>query len=189
MNSGCSTDTTTSQETSVNKTTNQSDESTQAGKEKGEKKEIEKEPFQEGKFVLDEETLAIGANGKLTYIPFALGTQKAEIISKWGKPTLESNRNGADYFSYQNEAIRFYHQVGSKEVTTIEVALNQSKKEIISILGKPDQEISDPFSPGSDLLYLTGDYELYFTQVEVNEGSTYRLHYRWNEENRIKRSN
>ncbi|MCS1352445.1 YjgB family protein [Mechercharimyces sp. CAU 1602] len=111
--------------------------------------------YDEGKFVLNEHTLSEASKGRLTYIPFEIGTDIKEVKAAWGEPDESGNIEGK-YLYYKDRKTYIYMHLDDK-VSAVGGKTELSRQAMINILGRPSDEFE------SDLSYVTGDYFIYIT--------------------------
>lgn len=111
---------------------------------------------------LDKDSIKDLQNGVLRGTPLKLDkTLKLRDIEKeWGKPDKHRDLEETQQYQYTIKKQNFYFYIDDmNEINNIQVDLNDSKSEILKVMGKPSK-------PGHLFLYEKGNYIIQFEKFD-----------------------
>lgn len=120
------------------------------------------------KLPLDKDFFSYASEGKIKGIEFGIGSNKYDIIQKWGEPQKTGSWQ-TQYYSWFD----YYYFFGNpnESVSAIRVGGDTVKytvDELKKVIGEPKDEGINDLESGWYLYYEAGDYQVFFNAVTKN---------------------
>ncbi|MDQ0877504.1 hypothetical protein QFZ77_006163 [Paenibacillus sp. V4I3] len=120
------------------------------------------------KLVLDKDFLTSASEGKIKGIEFGIGSNKKDVIQKWGEPQKTGSWQ-TQYYSWFD----YYYFFGNPDesVSAIRIGGDTVKctvDELKKAIGEPKDEGLNDIESGWYLYYEAGDYQVFFNADTKN---------------------